>query len=66
VRYRSSRDFLGLCADLAKNRADVHKWAAIETTQVFPVKARLSLFLIRVVIGLILALVVSLVFLSWS
>jgi hypothetical protein len=65
VRYRSRRDFLGLCADLAKDRADVHKWAAIETTQVFPVKARLSLFLIRVAIALALALVVSLVFLWW-
>jgi hypothetical protein len=66
VRYRSRRDFLELCADLAKDRADIHKWAAIETTQVFPVYARLSLFLIRVVIGLALALVVLLVFLSWS
>jgi hypothetical protein len=65
VRYRSRRDFLGLCADLAKDRADVHKWAAIEATQVFPVDARLSLVMIRVVIGLALGLVVLLVFLSW-
>ncbi len=65
VRYRSRRDFLGLCVDLAKDRADVHKWAAIEATQVFPVDARLSLTMIRVVIGLALALVVSLVLLSW-
>lgn len=64
VRYRSRRDFLGLCADLAKDRADVHKWAAIEATQVFPVKARISLIMIRVVFGLILALVVLLIFLS--
>jgi hypothetical protein len=62
VRYRSRRDFLGLCADLAKDRADIHKWAAIEATQVFPVDARISLFLIRVLIALSLALVVSLVF----
>jgi hypothetical protein len=66
VRCRSRHDFLGLCAELAEDRADVHKWAAIETTEVFPVKARLSLFLIRVVIALALALVVLLVFLSWS
>jgi hypothetical protein len=65
VRYRSRRDFLGLCADLAKDRADVHKWAAIETTQVFPVHARLSLTMIRVVIALALGLVVLLVSLSW-
>jgi hypothetical protein len=64
VRYRSRRDFLGLCADLAKDRDDIHKWAAIETTQVFPVDARLSLTMIRVVIGLALALVVLLVLLT--
>jgi len=63
VRYRSRRDFLGLCADLAKDRADVHKWAAIEATQVFPVNARLSLTMIRVVIALALGLVVTL---SWA
>jgi hypothetical protein len=65
VRYRSRRDFLGLCADLAQDRADVHKWAAVEATQVFPVDARLSLIMIRVVTGLTLGLVVLLVTLSW-
>jgi hypothetical protein len=64
VRYRSRRDFLRLCADLAKDRADIHKWAAIEATQVFPVDARFSLTMIRVVIALALALVVSLVFIA--
>jgi hypothetical protein len=65
VRYRSRRDFLGPCADLAKDRADVHKWAAIEVTEVFPVDARLSVTMIRVVVALALGLVVLLVFLSW-
>lgn len=64
VRYRSRRDFLGLCVDLAKDRSDVHKWAAIEATQVFPVNARLSLTMLRVVIALALALVVLLVLVS--
>jgi hypothetical protein len=64
VRYRSRRDFLGLCADLAKDRADIHKWAAIEVTQVFPVHAGLSLIMIRTEIALALAFVVSLVFLT--
>jgi hypothetical protein len=64
VRYRSRRDFLGLCADLAKDRADVHKWAAIEVTQVFPVDVRLNLSWIPVVIALALGLAVSLVALS--
>jgi hypothetical protein len=50
---------------LAKDRADVHKWAAIEATQVFPVDARLSLTMIRVVTALALGLVVLLVTVSW-
>jgi hypothetical protein len=63
VRYRSRRDFLRLCADLAKDRADVHKWAAIEKTQVFPVRVPFSLVLVRLVIAGLLALVVLLAFL---
>ncbi len=63
VRYRSRRDFLGMCADLARDRSDIHKWAAIEETQVFPVAVRFSLTVIRLVTAAILALVVSLVFL---
>jgi hypothetical protein len=65
VRYRSRRDFLNLCADLAKDRADIHKWAAVEKTQVFPVRVRLSLTLIRLMVAGTLALVVLLVFL-WA
>jgi hypothetical protein len=64
VRYRSRRDFLGLCADLARDRADIHKWAAIEKTQVFPVSVLFSLTVIRLVAAGALALVVLLVFLS--
>jgi hypothetical protein len=63
VRYRSRRDFLRFCADLAKDRADVHKWAAVEKTQVFLVRVPFSLFLIRLVIGFLLAVVVLLTFL---
>jgi hypothetical protein len=63
VRYRSRRDFLGLCADLARDRSDIHKWAAIEETQVFPVEVRFSLAVIRLLTAGILAVVVSLVFL---
>jgi hypothetical protein len=64
VRYRSRRDFLGLCADLARDRSDIHKWAAIAKTQVFPVEVRFSLTVIRLLTAGVLALVVSLVFLS--
>jgi hypothetical protein len=63
VRYRSRRDFLGMCADLARDRSDIHKWAAIETTQVFPVEVRFSLTVIRLLTAGILAFGVSLVFL---
>lgn len=61
VRYRSRRDFLGLCDDLARDRADIHKWAAVEKTQVFPVGALLSLAMVRLVAAVVLALVVALV-----
>lgn len=66
VRYRSRRDFLGMCADLARDRSDIHKWAAIEKTQVFPVEVRFSLTVIRLLTAGILAFVVSLVFLLWG
>jgi hypothetical protein len=62
VRYRSRRDFLGLCADLARDRSDIHKWAAIEKTHVFPVEVLFSLTVIRLLTAVILAFVVSLVF----
>ena len=47
VRYRSRRDFLKFAFDA--NRADkfVHKWAAIETTHVFPVKPVFSFIAVR-------------------
>jgi len=57
VRYRSRRDFLGMCAELARRRADIHKWAAIEKTHVFPVRAAFSLILIRVITGGLFAVV---------
>ena len=62
VRYRSRRDFLGLCADLARDRSDIHKWAAIEKTQAFPVEVLFSLTVIRLLTAVILAFVLSLVF----
>ena len=55
VRYRSRRDLLGMLAGLARTRADIHKWAAIERTQVFPVTVPFSLILIRLIVGGMLA-----------
>jgi len=40
-----------MCAELARNRSDFHKWASIEKTHVFPVRAAFSLILIRVIAG---------------
>lgn len=56
VRYRSRRDFMRFA--IASDRADifVHKWAAIEKTHVFPVKPIISLFTIRLMVGLVLLL----------
>jgi len=47
VRYRSRRDLLAMAADLAAKNIDVHKWAALEKTHVFPVKPVFSLFMAR-------------------
>jgi hypothetical protein len=55
VRYRSRRDFLGMCAELAKSRADIHKWAAIEKTHAFPVRCVFSLALIRLIAACVFA-----------
>lgn len=55
VRYRSRRDMLGMAMALAEKNADIHKWASIEKTQVFPVKAGLSLFAGRFLAGALFA-----------
>ncbi len=47
VRYRSRRDMMAMAADIAGKNIDVHKWAALEKTQVFPVKPFFSLFMVR-------------------
>lgn len=62
VRYRSRRDMLKMAADVAGKHVDIHKWAALEGTQVFPVEPGFSLVLVRSLVGLSL-LAVSLVIL---
>ncbi len=64
VRYRSRRDLLRMCAELARDRADIHKWAAIERTHVFPVRIALSLILVRAIIGILLALLGVLIYIG--
>lgn len=57
VRYRSRRDFLRFVQAISKESLAVHKWAAIETTHVFPVMPVLSLFMVRIPVGLLLAVI---------
>jgi hypothetical protein len=54
VRYRSRRDMLRMAVEIAGNGIDRHKWAALEKTQVFPVKPFFSLALIRATVALAL------------
>lgn len=55
VRYRSRRDFLRFALAVTRNRITVHKWAAIENTQIFPVRPLVSLIFVRGAVGVLLA-----------
>ena len=55
VRYRSLRDFLRFANAVTQDRITVHKWAAIENTQIFPVKPLMSLSFVRAAVGVLLA-----------
>jgi len=57
VRYRSRRDFLEFALEIERADIVMHKWAAIDTTHVFPVQPILSLVLVR---SMVLALLVLL------
>ncbi len=64
VRYRSHRDMLKMAVEIAGKGTDVHKWAALEKTQVFPVKPLFNLNFIRVMVAVILFAVEMLVLLA--
>lgn len=55
VRYRSRRDMLEMALEMAGKGSDVHKWAALERTQVFPVKLLFNLVFVRLAVALGLA-----------
>ncbi len=61
VRYRSRRDMLKMAVEIAGLKIDIHKWASLEKTQVFPVRPVLHLAFIRVLVGLILAAAAGLI-----
>jgi hypothetical protein len=56
VRYRSRRDFLRFALSIQREDIIVHKWAAIESTQIFPVKPLLSLVFVRAAVAVLLLL----------
>ena len=62
VRYRSRRDFFAFVLAINAQGADVHKWAAIEQTVIFPVKPIVSLVVVRFTVAAFLALVAAAVF----
>jgi hypothetical protein len=57
VRYRSLRDFLRFANAITQDSITVHKWAAIEETQIFPVRPLVSLIFVRGAVGALFALV---------
>lgn len=57
VRYRSRRDFLRFACRITHDGITMHKWAAIQTTQIFPVRPIVSLVLVRGAVGVLLALI---------
>ncbi len=59
VRYRSQRDFFNFVLAIGAAGVDVHKWAAIQDTVVFPVKPLVNLFTVRLLVGALLALLTA-------
>lgn len=59
VRYRSQRDFFKFALAIGDAGVDVHKWAAIEKTVIFPVKPLVSLITVRLLAGVVLGLLTA-------
>ncbi len=57
VRYRSRRDFLRFAVVIEGQDIAVHKWAAIEQTQITPLKPLASLIFVRAAVAVLFALV---------
>ena len=66
VRYRSRRDMLKMAVEIAGLGIDIHKWAALEKTQVFPVKPLLHLAFLPTLVaaGLIILSVITWAFIG--
>jgi hypothetical protein len=63
VRYRSRRDMLKMAVEIAGLGVDIHKWASLEKTQVFPVKPIVNLFFIRGAMAVLLFIVMVVIYL---
>lgn len=63
VRYRSRRDFLHFALEIERGDIVMHKWAAIDTTHVFPVRPLISLVWVR---GAVLVLLALAGLLTWA
>lgn len=59
IRYRSRRDFIRSVTAVVDKNVMVHKWAAIETTHVFPVKPLFSFIAVRWAVAVMTALLAS-------
>ncbi|MBM4213644.1 MAG: hypothetical protein FJ179_08005 [Gammaproteobacteria bacterium] len=63
IRYRSRRDFIRSVTAVVGKDVMVHKWAAIETTHVFPVRPLFSFIAVRVIAAIPLAITALI---AWS
>ena len=66
ARYRSRRDMLKMAVEIAGNGSDVHKWASVEKTQVFPVKPLVNLMFTRAIVAVVLSMMAMLLHLFLS
>jgi len=64
VRYRSHKDLLKMAVDGAKQNLDDTKFAAIDETQVFPVKATISAIPVKLIATIILVFSLGFMFLQ--
>jgi len=62
IRYRSRRDFIRSVSAVMGKNVMIHKWAAIDTTHVFPVRPIFSFIAVRWAVAVLIAVAVSLVY----
>jgi len=62
IRYRSRRDFIRSVTAVLDKNVMIHKWAAIDTTHVFPVKPLFSFIAVRWTVILVTAVTLTLLY----